>query len=220
MTNLDNLSNAIRNATADGYVSESEARQIQKYALKDDNTVTNTEKSFLRDIYNPNTNSNQQGDIFFTPKSKRIMDRLTTFGEQSISNQMNNLRNTKNQDNWDNSEYINNAVPVLIDSTDNIQEKMYQLNNLKSQTFMDGNEYIGYARDLILNSIDPIDVKMDYLKNLGLDSNDYRETGKQILLNSYDAQSSRLSALKNFSSGASLYTSDYQEIENAILNDN
>ena len=35
MTNLDNLSNAIRNATADGYVSDSEARQIQKYALKD-----------------------------------------------------------------------------------------------------------------------------------------------------------------------------------------
>ena len=72
MTNINDLNRAIRNATADGYVADYEARNIEKLALKDDNNVNEIEKSFLKDVFDPKNDSPNQSGAYFTPTSKRI----------------------------------------------------------------------------------------------------------------------------------------------------
>lgn len=212
---LDNLKSVTNRAIADGYVSRIEAMEIEKYALKDDNTVTPWEKDILQSAYNTGA--------YFEPRAKITVEKLATYGDISVSGQMNDLRYLKKKEHWFNDEYIDKARPVLVDSTDRLANRMGELWDLKSETNMFTSDYADLGKQIILNSNDSIAERMSALRNLKRSTNmftsEFAEIGKQVLLNSYDNKSARLMALDQFKSEAGLWSSDYNDIRDAIMHD-
>ncbi|MFN4151393.1 MAG: hypothetical protein ACK4IX_10655 [Candidatus Sericytochromatia bacterium] len=210
---LDNLESVTRRATQDGYVSRIEALEIEKQALKDDNTVNSWEKDVLQNAYN--------SGAYFEPRAKITMERLVTYGDNRISDQMYDLRQQKQSQHWFNDEYIQRAVPVLVTSTDSIRERMNELGNLKRETGMFTSEYTQIAKQILVNSNDSIVERMSQLSDLKRSGNlwndDYKELGKEILLNSYDNKTARLMALDSFKSSAGLWSNEYNDIKEAIM---
>lgn len=210
---LDNLESVTRRATQDGYVSRIEALEIEKQALKDDNTVNSWEKDVLQGAYN--------SGAYFEPRAKITMERLVTYGDNRISDQMYDLRQQKQSQHWFNDEYIQKAVPVLVTSTDSIRERMNELGNLKRETGMFTSEYTEIAKQILVNSNDSIVERMSQLSDLKRSGNlwndDYKELGKEILLNSYDNKTARLMALDAFKSSAGLWSNEYNDIKEAII---
>jgi uncharacterized protein (UPF0335 family) len=210
---LDNLESVTRRATQDGYVSRIESLEIEKAALKDDNTVSSWEKDVLKGAYN--------SGAYFEPRAKITMERLVTYGDNKISDQMYDLRQQKQSQHWFNDEYIQRAVPVLVTSTDSIRERMNELSNLKRETSMFTSEYTDIAKQILLNSNDSIVERMSQLSDLKRSGNiwndDYKELGKEILLNSYDNKTARLMALDAFKSSAGLWSNEYNDIKEAII---
>ncbi len=212
---LDNLRSVVRNAIADGYVALYEARNIEKYALKDDNTVTRDEKAFLQDAY-------EQG-AYFEPRAHYIMERLVTYGDNKISDQMDELRRQKQAQHWFNSDYVEHATPVLEASTDSLTERFNELRSLKREANLFTSDYADIGKKLLLNSNDSIAVRMSCLDSFKREANiftsEFKEIGTQMLLNSYDTKTARLMALDQFKSSANLFSSEYREIADAIRND-
>ena len=212
---LDNLKSVTNRAISDGYVSRIEAMEIEKYALKDDNTVTPWEKDVLQSAYNTGA--------YFEPRAKITVEKLVTYGDISISGQMSSLRYQKQKEHWFNDEYVEKATPVLINSTDSISNRMYELRSLKSETNMFTSDFADLGKQILLNSNDSIAERMSSLRDLKRSTNmftsDFAELGKQVLLSSYDNKSARLMALDQFKSEAGLWSSDYNDIRDAIMHD-
>ena len=114
-----NLRTVVRRALADGYVAANEADIIKKYAFKEDNTVTKSEKDFLMDAY-------EQG-AYFDPYADHVFEKLITYGDNKISEQMDEVRKRKKIEGWFNDEYLAHAIPVLIESTDSLQNRFNEL---------------------------------------------------------------------------------------------
>jgi hypothetical protein len=212
---METLKSVVRRSLADGYVNNLEAINIEKYALKDDNTVTADEKAFLQDAY--------EWGAYFEPYAKFVFDKLTTYGDVKIDDEMNELRKRKISEHWFNSEYVEHATPVLINSTDSLGNRMNQLLKLKSEANMFTSEYREIGEKVLFNSNDSIVVRMAAAKDLKREGNmfnsEYTELGKKVLLSSYDTKTARLKALDQFKTDAGLWNSDYQELKDRIIND-
>lgn len=212
---INNLRTVVRRAMADGYVAANEAEDISKYALKDDNTVTKSEKEFLMDAY-------EQG-AYFEPYSQYVFAKLISYGDVKISDEMNDLRKRKKVQGWTNSEYVEHAVPVLKESTDSLTNRFNELASLKREANLFTSEYKDYGIQLLLNSSDSIAVRMntliDFKHTANLFNSEYKDLGKQLLLNSFDTKAARLLALDDFKQSAGLFNSEYKEIEDAIQHD-
>lgn len=210
---LDNLQSVTKRAVQDGYVSRVEAMEIEKYALKDDNTVTTWEKDVLQEAYNTGA--------YFEPRAKITVEKLVTYGEVKISDEMYDLKEKKQSQNWFNDEYIQNAIPILVNSTDSIRNRMMELRDLKRETNMFTSEYSDIGKQIILNSNDSVVERLSELSQLKRDGNlwndEYKEIGKQVLLNSYDTKTARLMALDRFKSDAGLWSDEYQDLKEAII---
>lgn len=212
---METLKSVVRRSLADGYVNSYEAVNIEKYALKDDNTVTADEKAFLQDAY--------EWGAYFEPYARFVFDKLTTYGDVKIDDQMDELRKRKIDENWFNSEYVEHATPVLINSTDSLTKRMNQLHILKNEANLFNSEFSDIGEKVLLNSDDSIAVRMSCLKDFkregDLFNSDYTELGKKLLLRSYDTKTARLAALDQFKTDAGLWNSDYQDIKDRIIND-
>lgn len=212
---IKNLKYVVRNAMADGYVNSLEANYIQKYALKDDNTVTNEEKTFLRDAY--------EMGAYMEPYAHYVFGKLITYGEEKITDKMDDLRKKKHDLHWFNDEYLQHAIPALVESTDNLTSRMNELYEVKRETNMFTSDYRVHGEKVLLNSHDSIAIRMQCLKNFKREANlfnsDYTELGKKLLLNSYDTKAARIKALDQFKVDAGLWNSEYNDLLEAIEND-
>jgi hypothetical protein len=212
---VDTLKSVVRSAFADGYVNTMEAALIEKYALKDDNTVTKDEKAFLQDAY--------EWGAYLEPYAHYVFDKLTTYGDVKIDEQMDDLRQRKISEHWFNDEYISHATPVLINSTDLLSKRMDQALAMKREANMFTSEFKEIGEKILLNSEDPVVARMaclkDFKSNASMFTSDYTELGKKLLLNSYDTKAARLMALDQFRSEVHLWDSEYREIKDQIIND-
>ncbi|MEK7434489.1 MAG: hypothetical protein AABZ74_15260 [Cyanobacteriota bacterium] len=209
---FDNFSSVVRNAVSDGYVSRIEAMGIEKEALKDDNTVTNAEKTFLKD-------SLSQG-VYVEPRGQIKIERLVNYGENRISDQMDDLRK---QHLW-NDDFKSKAKDFLIGSSDNIRSRMDELGKLKREVTLWSDEHKQIGKEVLINSNDPIVERMSSLRQFKHDASffsgdEYRETGKEMLLNSFDNKYAKLRALDDFKYDSGLSSSEYEDIKEAILHD-
>src|SRR5947209_3106095 len=88
-----------------GYLNRMGAYQIEKAALENDNVVTAEEKRFLQDHYQPGMSD---------PQANYIFEQLMNWGERSIDQEMDALRLKKQRLHLTNSEYVEQAKPLLI----------------------------------------------------------------------------------------------------------
>ncbi|MFN8672126.1 MAG: hypothetical protein U0457_08630 [Candidatus Sericytochromatia bacterium] len=208
---FDNLYSVTRNAVSDGYVSRIEAMEIEKHALKDDNTVTPAEKTFLRDQLSRG--------VYIEPRAQIKLDRLVTYGDSTASQEINELKSLHL---WK-DEYKQRASEILIKSTDTLRNRMGELSNLKREVVLWNDEHKHIGKEILINSNDPIVERMSSLRSFKFDANlwndEYKETGKEMLLNSFDNKYARLRALDDFKFDAFLSNSEYEEIKDAILHD-
>src|SRR5438309_7778096 len=95
-----------------GYLNRVGAYQIEKAALENDNVVTPEEKRFLADHYQPGLSD---------PQANYIFDQLMTWGDRSVNQEMDALRLKKQRLGLSTSEYVELAKPILINSTDSLE---------------------------------------------------------------------------------------------------
>ena len=109
---IKGVERAYRQLGGDGWINWSEAFQIERAALENDNTVTPEEKKFITDRYQPG---------FSDPQANFIFEKLMSWGDKPIDTQMADLRKKRDRLRMPSSDYVEEAKKVLAASTDSIE---------------------------------------------------------------------------------------------------
>lgn len=211
---IKGLERAFWQAAGDGWINWQEAHQIERAALENDNTVNAQEKKFLQDHYRPG---------FSDPQANFIFERLSSWGDKTVDDEMAALRKKRDRLRMPNSDYVEEAKKVLAASTDTIEKRMAQARQVKLEARLFNSDFQELGKQVFANSRDPIYNQMEALRTFkleaGLWSSEYKELGKQLLINSVDVREERLLAAEHFRVEGGLWQSELQEIQRQIYAD-
>lgn len=188
---VEALKQAVGFATADGYVGWWEAPAIKRAALLHDNTVNAAERSYLKDTI--------ARGFWADPGVLGVFQELAFFGETSLADQMDHLRKQKQRERWFNDDYRRHAEPLIVMSTDTIDERMGAVAELARETRMFQSEERALGEKVLMHSHDPILDRLQaarrFKREVSLFDSDYKQLALALIKNSYDLPENRRKAL-------------------------